>query len=268
MLSAYEQERAKNIEANNAVLQHLGLEKMPPPPKAAKRRRSSDGTPTEPVRKSSRISMEGSTAVKDTAVKLADISPWEDAVFRECEQAVASSSSDPPAAVWDASKHHQHLTRSSSGRSIATTGVAGYGAGLVQRRVHCLGWTVRAVRFGVGGFAVGVVKRSMPSPFKSLGRSEHAIAVFHSSGRLEQGAGKNPRDFGSGYDEGDLVEVVLRPMAAGTKPGAAKAAAGRQHDVIFLLNGEQIGVAASGVVPDSVVLAVQPYMGGVALLES
>jgi hypothetical protein len=39
------------------------------------------------------------------------------------------------------------------------------------------------------------------------------------------------------------------------------------RDIVFFLNGEEVGVAASGLrLSDGLHLAVQPYMGGVALL--
>ena len=264
MLSAYELERAKNIEDNQKVLKKLGLDNCvlpPPPPTRTKKKRSTSSSLTEPSRKSTRLSIAGdgsSASVHAAAEKLSDITPWEHRVFMECEGRLGhADSTSGPNAVWDALKHHQHLTRSASGKSIATTGVAGYGAALAKRiGPSCLRWAVRAVRLGVGGFAVGLVKRSMKAPYKSIGRSEHAIAVYHSSGQLE-GDGKEARSFGAEYGAGDVIEVVLRPAAK------------RAHDVVFLLNGAEVGIAARGVpgLPDGALLAVQPYMGGVALLE-
>jgi hypothetical protein len=40
------------------------------------------------------------------------------------------------------------------------------------------------------------------------------------------------------------------------------------RDIVFFLNGDEVGVAASGLrLSDGLHLAVQPYMGGVALLS-
>lgn len=256
VVSAYEKERERNIAANKKVLEALGLEKCVPSPPASKkiavkRERQQVVVPT---RKSSRrlTSSEGSvaSATIPAVETLADIPAWHLDVFKECEEAGGSSS-----VMWDPAKHHQHLTRSKGGRSVATTGVAGYGAAIAKRTPNCRRWAIRAVRFGIGGFAIGLVRSGMRPPFKSIGRSADAIAVYHCSGQLE-GGGKAPRAFGSGYDEGDLIEMALRP-----------AAKGKAHDAVLLRNGEEVGVAARGLAADTVLLAVQPYMGGVAMLE-
>ena len=133
--------------------------------------------------------------------------------------------------------------------------MAGYGAALAKRATNAS--AVRVVRLGVGGFAVGLVRATMRPPFKSIGRSEHAVAVYHSGGGLEGGE-KGRRAFGPEYGEGDLIEVRLRPSASRKKSSLV--------DVLFVKNGAEVGVAASGIARDGVVLAVQPYMGGVAML--
>ena len=267
MLSAYERERERNIAANQKVLLDMGLLDKAAPTSAAPRHKRRVTVPSNPTRKSARLSPSESRSVgtaesgpSTTKETFADVPPWEDHVFRECEAAATATVSGSP--VWDAVKHHQHLRRSTSGRAIATTGEAGYGAALAKRDPKSLaGGAVRAVRLGVGGFAVGLVRAAMRPPFKSLGRSEHAVAVYHSSGTLE-GGGKAARAFGPDFAEGDLIEVRLRP------PSSAKGKAkGGAMDVIFMKNGVEVGVAVSGVeAHGNLVLAVQPYMGGVALL--
>ena len=267
MLCPYEIERQRNIQANQEVLIQLGLgTSEPPPARQSRKKQKRSDLIQEPARKSPRQMQLLDAGPRTTASKpqRADIPPWEAEVFRKCESDAAAASSASRFSLWDASKFHQHLTRSESGRSIATTGVAGYGAGLAKRTASApAGGAVRAVRFGVGGFAVGLVRAAMKPPFKSLGRSEHAIAIYHSDGQLE-GGGKAPRAFGPGYAQGDLVQVELRPSAS---VGRGKHSSAQKVDAVFLINGVEVGVGASAVARDGVLLAVQPYMGGVALLE-
>lgn len=282
MLSAYEEERNRNIAANEKVLEQLGIEVKRPTATLSGSKRQRSSTPSQrqkerppsalPTRKSSRASGTTvlSTSTPAAREKLSDIPPWEVAAFKECEG--LDSAAGGATAKWDASKHHQHLTRSASGRAIATTGVAGYGAALARKVPGCRRWAVRAVRFGVGGFGVGVVKASMRPPYKSIGKSPDAIGSYLSSGSFASyDAGTD--SFGPEYAPGDLIEVLLRPSAAASKAkgkaGVAGGGSGGNHaDVVFALNGKEVGVAARGVAADSVILAVQPYMGGVALLES
>lgn len=283
MLSAYEEERNRNIAANEKVLEQLGIEIRRPGSSSSSSKRQRSSTPRRellpemrPTRKSARTSGAAQTATLAAGAtgasapaareRLSDIPPWELAAFSECE---AKSGAKRGTAVWDASKHHQHLTRSASGKAIATTGVAGYGAALARKVPGCKRWAVRAVRFGVGGFGVGVVKTSIRPPYKSIGKSPDAIGSYHSSGSFaSHTAAGGERAFGPEYSPGDLVEVLLRPSPSGGKGAGGKAAKLSLHDVVYVLNGEEVGVAARGVAADSVVLAVQPYMGGVALLES
>ena len=183
--------------------------------------------------------------------------PWEEAVFADCERA-ATSGQD----AWDAKRYHQHLTPSPSGRSVATTGVAGYGAALAARRPKKGAqqrWEVRAVRFGVGGFGVGVERAAMKPPYKSLGKGGDALAFFHSGGGLAS-AGRPERPFGPAFEPGDRIGLELRAV------GGAK----KKREAAFSLNGEEVGVAPlDGVgASEELVLAVQPYMGGVATLLS
>ena len=108
------------------------------------------------------------------------------------------------------------------------------------------------MRFGVGGFAVGVVLAKMKPPFKSLGRSESTVACFSCAGELSRHGGE-PQPFGPSFSQGDLVGVTL-----------SAAEKHRKRELTFLVNGREAGridVDTS----DELVLAVQPYMGGVAV---
>ena len=261
-LSAYEQERLRTIAANQSVLASLGLE--PPASKAPAKHEKAPPkrkapTSSEPVRRKSTRFDADKAAKAPAAENAADIPSWHVGVFRECERAATSAGSG---AVWDERKHHQHLARSDGGRCIATTGVAGYGAAIVRREAGCRRWAVRAYRFGVGGFAVGVVRASMKAPFKSIGKSAEAVGAYHSSGVFTSSE-HGERSFGPAFAPGDLLEVELRPSAS--KRGQAAAS---RTDVVFLLNGEEVGVGASvDERAESLLLACQPYMGGVARLE-
>lgn len=288
MLSAYEKARLRTIAENHKVLEGLGLEPHSQQRVSKKRTRPSPPAPHQSaVRRSSRV-LPGASA-RDVAAQaareqLSDVPPWEVEAFNSCESAVSGAvSGSPGSAWWDATKHHQHLVISSSGRAVATTGVAGYGAALARKAPGCKRWSVRAVRFGVGGFGVGLVKASMKAPFKSIGRSAHGLGCYLASGMLATEAGERP--FGPAYQAGDLVEVLLRPTVTrgvessrvqsqvksrvkSSRDESCQAQAKELSDVVFLLNGAEVGVVAHAVPAGSVALAVQPYMGGVALLES
>ena len=254
-LSAYEEERQRNIATNNEVLRGLGLCRTEPQPPASRKRRTSPTTvtPSEPTRKSSRYAGLPRTEV-DTAtssVTDTDVPRWELEAFEACEQAGGSWSG----ATWDVRKHHQHLVRSHSGRTIATTGVAGYGAALVRKEPGVRRWAVRAIAFGVGGFGVGVVRTSMKPPYKSIGKKTDAVGSYHSSGSFVS-PGDGEKAFGPSFVPRDVIGVELR------KKGA------QRTDVVFSLNGKEVGIAASvDAAADALVVACQPYMGGVATLE-
>lgn len=297
-LSAYEQERARNVRANHRTLEALGLgSPVPSAPQLAKRRRTDSAAERRlPQRQSVRLAAASSDAAAPPPTeRLSDIPPWEADVFRACEAAAPAGRH-----VFDQSRRHQHLSVSASGRAVATTGVAGYGAALVHKSARAgappdVRWAVRPIRLGVGGFAVGVVPRSMRPPFKSLGKNAASLGAYLASGAFAD-AEHGERPFGPAYGEGDLVEVtsaepqplsrlqqcrrlwalhhphpthlptphqvLLRPAVGGGRAS--------RTDIVYLLNGEEIGVAVAGVsaAPGSLACAVQPYMGGVALLES
>ena len=58
--------------------------------------------------------------------------------------------------------------------------------------------------------------------------------------------------------------LIIRPAGwTATKVTKATKAA---REIVFFLNGKEVGVAASSLGTEELQLAVQPYMGGVALL--
>eukprot|EP00964_Phaeocystis_antarctica_P033869 scaffold19219_cov52-Phaeocystis_antarctica.AAC.3 len=70
--------------------------------------------------------------------------------------------------------------------------------------------------------------------------------------------------FGPAYVPGDRIGVTIWPAGwTATKVTKATKAA---REIVFFLNGKTVGVAASSLGTEELLLAVQPYMGGVALL--
>ena len=275
-LSEYEQKRADKVAANQRRLEELGLG-GPSLLSACKSKRAASKRklPSKPSSAPSRKSPRGGAPAKPAKpASLVDFSRWVVAFFNTLLEKTAGR---PPApSSGDARRCHQHLSISPDGRSVATTGLAGFGVALC--RLDGVGllvadaplaakkpkssegrrWSVRVARLGVGGFGVGVVKGGMKPPYKSIGKSAAAVGAYHNSGRWTgQGA---DLDFGRPYGEGDVIDVVLRPGAGG-KGG---------REVAFCLNGEEVGCV--GVPPhlttgsQDLLLAVQPYMGGVATL--
>ena len=218
---------------------------------------------------------------------------WAQALFSSATAAAAGSIKGRPSVGssgsggWDRRRAHQHLTLSRCGRVIATTGCAGYGAALAKpppaaqqaKEEEELRWDVEVLRLGTGGFAVGVAHASMPSPFKSLGNSP-AAWVVHCDGRtLHNRSALCEDEAGSSFTVGDTITIILQPPAAHAT-AATKGEKGkkgkptRTRQLRFERNGAQIGractvpaVAAAAAGPAAgYCLAVQPYMGGAALL--
>ena len=269
--SPYELQRAANIAANKRSLDALGLSE---PQLRTKRSRAKprvpptdpQARPIEPTRRSSRgVAAVASDGTKAAPAPRSELPPWQLAVFVDAERAMPATS--PPPCTFDARRHHQHLERSASGRSIATTGVAGYGVALVAKRTTGTSlahraWEVVAVRFGVGGFGVGVVRCSMRPPYKSIGKSPDALGAYLANGSWAHAGVEVP--FGPAYVPGDRIGVTIRPAGwTATKVTKATTAA---REIVFFLNGKEVGVAASSLGTEELQLAVQPYMGGVALL--
>lgn len=147
---------------------------------------------------------------------------------------------------------HQHVTVSKGGSIVATSGCAGYGGSLVEYDEGVQSWTVRCVRRGTGGFAVGVVNRKWKGPFKSLGKNPNSPGVYHSSGVLL--VNKVEREFGQVYDQGDTIGVSVEKGKGNRR-------------VEWRLNGEVVGDVEVDITTEFT-LGVQPYMGGVAKLIS
>ena len=280
-LSPYEIARLETMRANQAQLEALGLDPLlPPRPSVTKKlprvkRRCAESA--APARKSARFAQSAESPSgapeRPTRPELS-IRPWWEDAFDRCER--GSDGRDG----WDRRRAHQHLTISPSGRCVATTGVAGYGAALCSRRAttnaHGPGvrWLILAERFGVGGFCVGVVRAAMKPPYKSLRTSADAIGAYLASGAL-MSRGRELPSSAPPYDPGDTIGVQLRRAAptvtrpphrqlakGGHTGGGAKSA---QWEIAFLLNGVEVGAVSVGV-GDALALAVQPYMGGVAML--
>ena len=269
MSSAYEQERERNMKANEEHLKHLGLDAVSRVPAVKRVKRTK--IVLQQQRKSPRVLLSGECSGAPISTSLQRFTPWEEEMFRQVEAARPASFD-----VWDSRRTHQHLTISPTGCAVATTGVAGYGAALCAKRNHsstlALSWEVRAVRFGVGGFGVGAVRSAMQRPYKSIGKSADAIGVYLSSGALAVHGVE--REFGPPYEEGDRIGVVIRPSGGGVDANARGSnthsghTVGRKCELAFLLNGREVGVAATALDGQAVTMAVQPYMGGVALLTS
>jgi hypothetical protein len=269
--SSYELQRAANIAANKRALDALGLTE---PQLGTKRSRAKPRVPAppEPTRRSSRgvaatARVDNQAHVPSPAPR-SELPPWQLAVFKEAEAAIPATSPTP---CFDARRHHQHLERSASGRSIATTGVAGYGVALVAKPTAGASfgaWEVVAVRFGVGGFGVGVVRNSMRPPYKSIGKSPDALGAYLANGSWAHAGVEVP--FGPAYAPGDRIGVTIRPAAwTATKAKKVTKATKVAREIVFFLNGTEVGaVAASSRGSEELQLAVQPYMGGVALLAN
>jgi hypothetical protein len=299
MSSAYELQRLANIEQNHAELKRLGL--LAPSvtgtvaawgvaeDAAPRRRRRAGGAGGPAPKKRQRAALLGRGsrrslrlgASEGQAVGAADNTPvrrpapvytpefaensdavWAQALFSRAAGSKSRSSGGP----WERRRAHQHLTLSPCARVIATTGCAGYGAALAKsptaaQQPKALLWKVEVLRLGTGGFAVGVAHAKLPSPFKSLGNNP-AAWVVHCDGRtLHNRATLSDDEAGSSFDVGDTISILLAPASKGK---------GGTRRLSFEKNGGAVGAvcqlpaaAASG---GGYTLAVQPYMGGAALL--
>lgn len=179
------------------------------------------------------------------------------------------------AALWDLCKKHQHLQISSSRRTVATTGCAGYGAVLTSAAKDNdvavvekgktnfnsstkapKSWKLRVLRQGVGGFAVGVASAKANKPFKSLSNRPDCWVV-NSLGMFCHNRKEVPVSDvdleGSGgymYDADDTVQICLS----------------RTGTLSVSVNGGDNLCLCERLPPGKYVLCCQPYMGGVARL--
>ena len=310
VLSEYEQARADKMAANQAKLASLGLAgpsllKKPDKQVALKKRKppaktrppGSRSSPRLASSSSSSSSSAASSVVSAKSARLVRPASWQAAgssdnkwsvsMFASLAQASAARSvggGGVPSTGnrFDPRRSHQHLTHSPDGRSVATTGVAGYGVALCQRTSSSSSpspsssssrWFVACRRLGVGGFSVGVVSASsIKAPYKSLGSHPSSLGAYHSSG-VYVCSGVS-RAFGTPYGEGDVVAVVLRDQVVGRERKKAdknsKEVEGGK-EIVFEVNGREVGtrpVAKEWLKKGAgdLLLAVQPYMGGVAEL--
>lgn len=176
------------------------------------------------------------------------------------------SSRSIPAITWDMKRMHQHLQLSASGRTVMTTGCAGYGGVLAGSEITATvlkntnsksiaaTWKVKCRCEGVGGFSVGVCIASASGPYKSFGNRPDSW-VLHSSGKLLH----NRQIFDvsncpDGYMADDEIEVRVS----------------QQGQLSFVLNGSANSVIATDkelvLAAGKYILCCQPYMGGSATI--
>ena len=78
------------------------------------------------------------------------------------------------------------------------------------------------------------------------------MGIYHCSGTLMVGGSEQSAFTGPAYEPGDRIGVSLRKSA-------------KAWQIAFSVNGKEVGTTPVGSGAELVV-AVQPYMGGVALL--
>ena len=197
---------------------------------------------------------------------------WVQALFnapaaRKLTKVLRPSDVDVATAQWDPRRAHQHLTISQCGCVVATTGCAGYGAALAKpptaaNQTTALRWDVEVMQLGTGGFAVGVARANMPSPFKSLGNNQ--AWVVHCDGRMMHNRATlfHGEAGGSTFGVGDVISVCLAPCENNSeRPSPAG-----DRWLSFEKNGVPIGTRWQLPAKTAFALAVQPYMGGAARL--
>ena len=316
-LTPYEKQREDNIARNHAELARLGLLQakgglLPASKKRGKGRASPRGAAapkktrvppahrdTTPPRRSSRRATAGGRLLvaTGTAPTLSSSHIWERPAESHTGEWARRLFSDASSSAtkryhdgslgrggWDRRRAHQHLTVSPCGKSVATTGCAGYGACFAVGEKIATGnerttrrWDVKILRTGTGGFALGVARADFPKPFKSLGNHPYSW-VLHSRGRLLHNRQTLVEhvadDQGSSFGEGDILSVVV--VLCPAQPHSSSSAV---HWLHFLRNGKAFGFGAGeqqeqkgGAIRielprgKQLVLAVQPYMGGAAAI--
>jgi hypothetical protein len=220
------------------------------------------------------------------------IAPWAARLMASADATAAVMANSK---MWSPRHCHQHLMLSRNRRIVATVGCAGYGACFAssepeksaprkQKKTekkkekktkkkakpvaknckrasnasnHLVDASVKVLRFGTGGFAVGAaLSTRFRFPFKSVGKHPFGVA-YKEDGSLWHNKVEH-EEFGQGYQEGDVVRVIVAS----------------DHAISFRVNGKPHGApfslcsAVSAAGSNEVVLAVQPYMGGAAMLTS
>ena len=256
--------RLKNIARNEVELERLGLKKAPrskgktkillsrkrrvvpnvrrkpaAPKRTSRRLRGLDTSgrrlPPLPTPKRKKMNHTGEVVVPEWAEKIL--------------AGKRVSRMKPPRWFWNRAKTHQHLELSKSKFRVATIGCAGYGASLAASRGGVDGsweFSVKVLKVGVGGFAVGLASASFQKPFKSIGKHPFSW-VYHSTGSFWHNK-KDLIQWGAPYGEGDKIQVKL---SGGT--------------ALFFLNGKKQGSCA--ITGKEFLPAIQPYMGGVGELH-
>ena len=256
--SAYEEKRVANIRKNAQVLELLGLNsaaKDLAKTQTSKRKRKildDNKAPDSPRAKLPRSCRRDS--IRDEPMFRIQADPFKyelpdyvKAAFEADNKLVTS-----PFHKWSSCRHHQHLSISLSGYSVATTGCAGYGVALAQflspKLLKMCVWKVECVKLGVGGSAIGLAKQSWKGPYKSLGTTENfVLGAYHASGNFLSGRCEYP--YGPPYGPGDIIGITIGPNS-GT--------------VEFSLNGVSLGPVPVKVSKKTdYLLACQPYMGGI-----
>lgn len=274
-MSSYEAAREKNIARNNKLLESLGFQininhvdrassARIKKPAAAKRIRE----PVAGVRSSKRLKVAIFSTQADRSITESITKKHPDQRANEfiSHPAKMHFKNEPSIGKkdflqWDIKKKHQHLELSSSKRTVATTGCAGYGAVLARAEVGAIvssekknkdiaNWKVSVLAEGVGGFSVGVCIASAVRPFKSMGNRRDSW-VFHASGQiLHNRTSKHVKGCEDGYKAGDIIDVIISPHG----------------ELIFAVNGKHFGTKE--ILPvGKYTLCCQPYMGGVGRLN-
>lgn len=215
------------------------------------------------------------------------IAPWAARLMASADATAAVMANSK---MWSPRHCHQHLMLSRNRRIVATVGCAGYGACFASSEPeksapkkqkttekkkkkakpsaknckrtsnasnHLVDASVKVLRFGTGGFAVGAaLSTRFRFPFKSVGKHPFGVA-YKEDGSLWHNKVEH-EEFGQGYQEGDVVRVIVTS----------------DHAISFHVNGKPHGApfslcsAVSAAGSNKFVLAVQPYMGGAAMLTS
>jgi len=253
-MGEYEQARQFKISRNKKRLAELGLDKFTleiAPPPLKKKKPPVKQVHSGPLRRSTRASKPEarSPVAVNTSITMGH-SPGPSPFPTFLSIALnASETMAKPGCKWVRSQTHQHITLSAKGYTAATTGCAGYGVALAT---PARSYSVTPLHFGSGGFAIGLVDQKWQGPLKSMAKNPNAcLGAYHNSGLLNENT--VPEFF-----ENDRLKVALEDLSGKS---------GRQ--ACFYLNGELVKKIAIGKADKrEFVLAVQPYMGGCARIDT